>query len=280
VAQVPIVVDDLLETPEVGEWAAVKYEHVRTYAQLFARVTRRAWKHRVFLDLFAGAGRSRLRDSRRIVASSPTIALEIEGGFDHFIFCEAKEKKLDALRKRVERDHPSADARYILGDVNQKVDAIFEELPRHSPGERVLTLCFVDPYNLGALSFGTIRRLSERFMDFLVLIASGHDAHRNQDRYVAGMSPKLDIFLGPSAWREAWKARAPTAKFRDFVTETFGEQMARLGYIYAGLDQGVLVRSTEKNLHLYDLVLFSRSDLGERLWKAAKKASNPQQDLF
>jgi three-Cys-motif partner protein len=258
----------------------VKYEHVQTYAQLFARVTKKGWKHRVYLDLFAGAGRSLLRDSRRIVASSPTIALEIEGGFDHFIFCEAERKKLDALKHRVERDHPSADVRYILGDVNEKVEEIFKALPRHGPGERVLTLCFVDPYNLGALSFETIRRLSERFMDFLVLIASGHDAHRNQDRYVAGISPKLDVFLGPSAWRDAWQALAPTAKFRDFVTDRFGQQMAALGYIYAGLDQAVLVRSTDKNLHLYDLVLFSRSDLGKKLWKATKKASDPQQGLF
>ena len=47
-----------------------------------------------------------------------------------------------------------------------------------------------------------------------------------------------------------------------------------------GLDAAVLNRSTAKNLPLYDLVLFSRSDLGDKLWKETMKYSTPQKKLF
>ena len=47
----------------------------------------------------------------------------------------------------------------------------------------MLGFCFVDPYNLKDLAFATIDRLSSRFMDFLVLIATDMDATRNISIY-------------------------------------------------------------------------------------------------
>jgi len=280
VEALPTLENDGLETPTVGEWAAQKYQHVRTYAQLFARATKKKWKHRVFLDLFAGAGRARLRDTYRIVPSSSLLALGIADSFDRYIFCEAENKNLDALRVRVGRDYPMADVRFVPGDVNGNVGEILGALPPYGPGAGVLTLCFVDPFSLGNLKFATIRDLADRFMDFLVLVPSGHDAQRNQDRYVEGVSEKLNGFLGSTSWLEEWRKAGPTTKFADFVTNQFGCRMAALGYKYDGLGQAVLVRSSEKNLHLYDLVLFSRSDLGKKFWKETQRLLDKQRDLF
>ena len=37
------------------------------------------------------------------------------------------------------------------------------------------------------------------------------------------------------------------------------------------------IRLPEKNVLLYVLVLFGRSDLGKKFWKAAQEACDPQQ---
>jgi hypothetical protein len=60
----------------------------------------------------------------------------------------------------------------------------------------------------------------------------------------------------------------------------FSRQMEARGYIRAPIEETKLVRSTEKNLPLYRLALFSRHELGKRFWEQAKKYSNDQLDLF
>lgn len=271
--------DDDLETPEVGEWAEQKYQLVRTYAGLFAQGTRKAWKHRVYVDLFAASGRARLKDSHRIVPSSSFLALGVEPPFDRYIFCDLS---LDTLRRRVARDYPSADARFFEGDVNANVSEIIGALPAHRPGEGVLSLCFVDPFSFGTLKFATIRHLAERYMDFLVLIPAGYDANRNKHVYLDGASEKLDEFLGDRDWRLVWdeKTRRGPQRFSSFVIQQFGERMKAIDFKYSDLGDAVQINLPGKGVLLYVLVLFSRSELGKKFWKATRTACNNQQELF
>ena len=60
---------------------------------------------------------------------------------------------------------------YVAGDCNKRADEILAQIPAHSPNHRVLSLCFVDPFDIG-IKFETLRKLSERRkIDFLVLLA-------------------------------------------------------------------------------------------------------------
>lgn len=276
VETLPTLMDDGEETPAVGEWSEQKYQLVRTYANLFARGTRKKWKYRVFIDLFAGAGRARLE--RGIVPSSSFLALGVTEPFDRYIFCDLD---LDALRCRVERDYPKADARFILGDVNANVDDVVRNLPAHAPGAGVLSLCFADPFSFGNLKFATIRTLAERYMDFLVLIPAGYDGNRNQHRYFTGESEKLDEFLGDSDWRAVWdqETRMGRRSFSEFVIDQFGRRMKTIDFQYRDVGDAVAIRLPGKNVLLYVLVLFSRSELGKKFWKATQQACDPQQDL-
>ena len=56
--------------------------------------------------------------------------------------------------------------------------------------------------------------------------------------------------------------------------------MLKLKYNYSGLSDMKQIRSQDKNLPLYHLAFFSRSQLGNKFWKEAKKYSNDQLDLF
>ncbi len=103
--ELPPLSDDGLITEEIGDWGQEKYRLLHLYAQLFSASMKKKWDCRVYIDLFAGCGRSKITGTNRIVAGSPIVALGVDPKFDKHIFCEKDTEKLNALRARVQRDY-------------------------------------------------------------------------------------------------------------------------------------------------------------------------------
>ncbi|MCL4477063.1 MAG: three-Cys-motif partner protein TcmP [Nitrospirae bacterium] len=279
--EISAIEDDGLISPEIGSWGEEKYRHVALYSSLFAKSMRRKWECLVYIDLFSGAGRARIRGTNRIVNSSPLLVLGLPDKFDRYIFCEKERKKYEALKKRIKREFPDADSHYVEGDANQRFDEILAKMPDFRKSFRVLAFCFADPYALSNLKFETIRQLSARYMDFLVLIPSGMEANRFVTKYTKVLNSPVDLFLGSSEWRAAWReAQKNKTPFEQFIVKEFGKSMESLGYIDSGLDLAVPIRSDDRNLLLYRLALYSRHELGKEFWKQAKKYSKAQTELF
>ena len=95
--------DDGLPTPDIGAWGEEKYRHVQLYASLFIKSMRAKWDALVYLDLFAGSGRSRIRETRRIVSASPLLILGMPEAFDKYVFCEEDKKCAEVLEIRCRR---------------------------------------------------------------------------------------------------------------------------------------------------------------------------------
>ena len=193
--------DDGLMTPEVGGWAEEKYRLLALYDELFSKGMKNKWDQRVYVDLYAAGGYSRIQGTSRFLKGSPIIALTVTHPFDKYIFCEEREDLLRALKARVQRIAPHANVAYIPGNCDAEIERIRTEIPKGSSTNKVLSLCLVDPFDFG-LKFETLRRLSMVFVDFVVLLAIGMDANRNYDHYVEGDSTKLDEALGNTEWRE------------------------------------------------------------------------------
>lgn len=237
------------------------------YAKLFSTGMKNKWDERVYVDLYAGSGYSRIRDSNTILAASPILALLVEDPFDKYIFCEKRNDLLAALKVRVAKTAPAAKVSFVRGDCNQRVNEICKEIPVGSQRHKVLTLCFVDPFNIG-IKFETLRRISSRRVDFLVLLAVYMDANLNYPLYTTAESRKIDEFLGSSGWRSAWpKAQQEGVEFPKFLARQFAERMETLRYLPQELYNMKMVRSAEKNLPLYYLALFSRHKLAYDFWK-------------
>lgn len=275
----PSLDDDGLVTPVVGDWSEDKYQLVRCYASIFATSMTNKWECLVYVDLYAGAGRSKVGDARgKIVPATPLLVLDVPHPFTNYIFCELDPLKLDALKQRIARSHPTRDVRFVEGDCNERVDEIAALIPPYSKSYRVLTFCFVDPYNIGSLSFATLERLSwNRRIDFLVLIASGMDANRNRDLYLRSESTAVSGFVGSGNWRDRWQSAR--LSFGDFVADQFGVAMRKISYVYDGLPGLQLVRSTEKNLALYHLGVFSKHPLGAEFWQKCRQSTKAQRSL-
>lgn len=279
--ELPILEDDGLITPEIGSWGEEKHRLVALYASLFARAMRSKWEYLVYIDLFSGAGRSRIRGTNRIIPASPLVVLMLPDRFDHYILCEKDHDKYLALRERIGRDFPEANVHTFEGDANSKVAEILSCMPPYRKDFKVLAFCFVDPFAMSNLQFATIRELSVRYMDFLVLIPSGMEARRFMAQYERTENLTIDAFLGDPEWRLDWKtAKESRISSEHFVIRQFGKSMESLNYIDPGLELAIPIRSDEKNLLLYRLVLYSRHKLGKEFWEQAKKYSRPQRELF
>jgi len=272
-------VNDGLFIPEVGSWAEIKYKIVSLYETMFSSGMKTKWGKRVYVDLYSGAGYCRIRDSNRLLAGSPILALTVPTPFDKYIFCEEDPVCLSALKQRVKTIAPEADVTYISGDCNERIDDICSEIPQHSPGNTVLSFCFVDPFDIG-IRFTTIQRLAERYIDFLILLAVQMDAGRNYAHYIEEGSPKVDNFLGNRDWRAGWARTFPRPGFPEFLATEYARQMESLDYKATPLYLMKRVRSDEKNLPLYYLSLFSRHELAYKFWDDVLKYETEQQRLF
>lgn len=267
--------DDGLFFGEVGSWVEDKHRLVALYDSLFSTGMKNKWDLRVYIDLYAGPGLLKIRDTNKFIWGSPILALGVEHPFDKYIFCESEAVALDGLKKRVAVHFPDADVEFVPGSCDEQVYRISRLIPKATKTKRVLSFCFVDPYDL-SLQFSTIKRIAEYFVDFLFLLALHMDANRNLAAYLDAKNRKIDDFLGMPNWRERWGQLQEPKSFPRFLAEMYAGQMQTLRYLPTGFDKMKQVRSDVKNLPLYHLALFSRHKLAYEYWDEVLKYSTPQ----
>jgi three-Cys-motif partner protein len=258
----------------VGSWSADKYALVRLYAHLFTSGMKGKWPNLVYVDMYSGAGQSRIDGSGDILLGSPLIALSIDIPFDRYIFCDMNSSALEALQARVSSRFPNANATYLLGDCNTMWPQVLSLIPSGA-----LCLCFVDPYDLG-IHFDTLQRLSaNRNIDFLCLLASRTDAGRNRANYIADDSDKVDLFLGSRDWRlEQNEPAVLKQNFGDYLCSKFAARMETLGYLPSPTHEMRTIK--DSNRALYRLALFARHITAKNYWTQVLKYSIPQRSLF
>jgi three-Cys-motif partner protein len=271
---------DGLPYNDVGVWTEAKHRLVGYYAALFSAGMKDKWKKRIYIELYAGAGYSRIRGTERIIAGSPIQALGLKVPFDKYIFCEQNPAKLEALRVRVRRHAPpSADVAFIPEDCDSNVSQISAAIPQHSKNHKVLSLCFVDPNDIG-IRFSTLQTLALKYVDYVVLLALYMDALRAEQQYIKNPS-KIDQLLGTYSWLDRWKiAKQKGAEFPRFLAEEFAASMATMKYIPPPFYSMRKIFLYEKNIPLYAVGLFSRHPLAYELWDKALKGSDDQLGLF
>jgi three-Cys-motif partner protein len=270
--------DGLAMNEDVGGWSSEKYRQFQLYAHQFTQGMKGKWGSLIYLDLYAGAGQSRVKGTGEILLGSPLIALSLDVKFDHHLFCEKNAEKLAALQQRVLKRFPDADVRFVSGDCDDPAFRLGDSIPKGA-----LTLCFVDPYSID-IRFDTIRALAQgRRIDFLCLLASRMDAGRNPRNYTKEECKKVDLLLGSDSWREDWDkhkegvAREPN--LGDFICREFGRKMEGLDYLPTELHEMRPIKDDAGRL-IYHLALFCKHQKAKDFWRKASKYSQPQKELF
>lgn len=269
---------DEFEIPELGSYTEDKYDLIRLYCHLFSHGMQHKWSgKRIYLDLYAGGGKCRIKGSDKVILGSPLIALSMEVPFDRYVLCESNSEKLSALQARVKRMQPTFDVKWVPGDCNLKVAEICSHLPTDS-----LVLCFVDPFDCD-INHETLKQISStaRGVDFLCLLAFQMDAKRNTVHYLQPSNKKIDSMLGNTEWRSRWDAaQKEGSDFARFLALEFARSMEDLGYRQTELADMRRIKTIGNNVPLYYLALFSKHPTAFKYWRQVLKYSTPQTTLF
>lgn len=275
------VEDDGLIIPEVGAWADKKYKLLGGYCQIFTTGMKNIWDNLVYIDLFAGSGYARIKDTNKIRMTSALIAMSVSHKFNKYIFCEKEEENLNALQQRVKKHFPElyGKVQFIKGDSNENINMIIDAIPKHSKDDKVLRFCFVDPFSLN-LKFKTIKQLSQvGKIDFLILLALYMDANRNLTYYINTKNKKVEEFIDDPNWRVPFvNGIIPTNDFIKFLAEKYDENMKRIDYKEPTKKHKVKIEGL--NVPLYYLAFYSKHERGNDFYKKVDDYLSNQQSLF
>ena len=252
----------------VNEWSDEKLFYLRNYATIFSKGMKNKWTNRVYLDLFAGPGRYRVKPTGRFEDGSPLIALGLP--FTHLFFCDLSAHVTAALGQRVnKRVHDDQYARVLTGDANGLVQELRRQVT--NLGRETLSLAFIDPPGT-QIRFDSIRMLQDKLpMDLLINFPLGMNINRQHWHRRAADDDEFDAYLGTPEWRQAKDGRELLVLYK--------EQLQTLGY--RCMDTDLTIRNRRKNQRLYVLILASKHPRGDEFWKkATHRDSAGQESLF
>jgi three-Cys-motif partner protein len=265
--------DDGLIANRVGPWAIEKLKLVTDYVYASGGARKKYLRTgAAYIDPFCGPGRSLIRGTTRFIDGSPVAAfkraLESPGRFTSINISDSDETLLAATAARLTA--LEAPVRSFAGPAHKSVAEIVD-----SVDHRGLHLAFLDPYNLGALSFDLFRHLAKlRHIDVIAHV-SVSDLQRNAARYAETDYEQFDRFA-PN-WRDKVSIEMPKAAFRAQILKYWADEVTALGLPQA--KHWELIRGTQGQ-RLYWLILLARHELAHGLWaKITSAATSPTFDF-
>ena len=251
--------DGLVVRPS-GDWIKSKFHYLSRYLRTFSVAMKNKWDI-YYVDLFAGPGVCRIRETQEEIDGSPLIAL-LANDFDKYYFFEANPDCYQALTERVKKRGPEKEnkTQLIFGDCNATVDQI-------NPPVNGLGGAFIDPTGLSPLSFETIRKLAaNRKIDLIINFHDGMGIRMNLHQYTTSTDTALDVFMGSNRWQQRFQRKMMS--FEDTCREIVNEYMENLRDLgYLAFDNEMVPVTTSQNTLLYYLLFASKHPRGNDLWR-------------
>ena len=93
------VCDGLIARPS-GAWVAEKLDYLNRYIGIFETSMKEKWPQRNYIDLFAGPGKNRIKETGEYLLGSPLLALTTRFPFTGYYFVEFDQENIDSLQMR------------------------------------------------------------------------------------------------------------------------------------------------------------------------------------
>jgi spore photoproduct lyase len=259
----------------VGLWSKDKYFYLKRYFEIFTTGMKERWRGELYyIDLFAGCGKCRVRETCEEIDGSALVSLSVKYPFKKYIMVELDPDVVDALKKRVEKTPYKERVKIIPGDCNEEVEKIIAEIP-----ERSLSLAVVDPTGLH-IGFKTLEKLTkDRKIDLVITFPEGMDIKRNLSKYIKQSHSILDNYIGDEGWRRPFQQdikdinRLTSTHIEKSLIGYYRDNLGKLGYKEIRSGDEILIRSSKKNLPLYYLLFASKHPLGHAFWNKISKIS-------
>ena len=269
--------DDGLKRAVVGAWVHDKHLRLRSYVDI-TRSVRGKYVNRAgatYIELFSGPGRACIKGTKEVADGSPLVAWnESVAGkcpFTEVHVCDADSDLLHAAVSRLR--HKGAPVFPELGPAHETIDRVISKL-----NPAALHFAFLDPFNLGAMSFELLRKLTAfRRMDILVHV-SAMDLQMNLQSYIDRRESPLDSFA--PGWRDNVDVRRSPKLVRMKILEHWRKLLHDAGMQTTRTDELELIAGT-KNQRLYWLAFAAHHDRALEFWGKIRAAGESRQpDLF
>lgn len=251
----------------VGDWALDKIARVARYIDC-ARAARRkfsSFSSCSFIDAFSGPGRLFLREAQSYSDGSPLAAWNISKmkgvPLDLVAVADLDPNSVAVCEGRLKS--LGAPVKSFVGPADQTIPEISRILDRKG-----LHLAFLDPFNLGALTFDLIEKLSNmRHVDFLIHFST-YDSKLNLIDYIRDNDPRLDR-IAPG-WHSSVDTNQSPKSIRYAFLKHWISKVQSLGF-KCGDDLPAVKNAQGQDL--YRLVFFSRNNFALHCWKEASGLS-------
>ena len=138
-----------------------------------------------------------------------------------------------------------------------------------------LHFAFLDPHNLGTLSFDLFMSLAKLKRIDIIVHVSLSDLQRNADRYTSVAHDQFDRFA--PGWRDHIRTDVNQNSLRAAILQYWSDRVMALGLPRA--EHCELIKGTQ-NQRLYWLAFLSKHDLAHTLWsKISSSAKAPDFDF-
>ncbi|MFH1486968.1 MAG: three-Cys-motif partner protein TcmP [Chloroflexota bacterium] len=264
-----VLASDAYLAMRVGSWAKQKLYYIQRYCDIFNKAMKARWETRVYIDLFAGAGKCIVEETREEIDGSALTALKSEVPFTHYFFNDAEAEAMGALKERAKL-FPLAEVTFFNLDCNQVIEPLLIELPPNA-----LTFCFVDPFNW-KIGFTSIEKLTkDRRIDLAITFHSG------SMKRVADNAPQdLNDFFGGSGWQQEYRAALSAGQRQSSrgLMDIYESRLRSLGYLQ--FQDYVLIRNTQR-IPLYHILFASKHHRGKDFWdKISKRTTSGQERML
>lgn len=260
---------DGLAVRVVRPWAKEKLHYLRRYIEIFTAGMKDKWPHRVYVDLFAGPGRSVIEDSAEEIDGSPLIALHTRYPFTRLFFNDADPVAVQALRTRV---GSAAHVTITAEDCNAAALSARDALFSSNLAWSTLGLAFIDPTAF-QIGFDAIARLTEeRRIDVIITVMASY-----LKRFIAEPSfeDPLSRYFGSDEWQNlADRRRAGEGVTSRVLLDHYEDRLRTLGYRH--FDDRIQIRNTRDST-IYHLVFASRHELGSTFFAAISQRGHSGQ---
>lgn len=273
----------------VGPWARQKLDGLESYLYGYTQALKKQSFELVFIDAFAGAGKSRVRDSwegiddedlllfddefvqaeAQYVEGSPKRALELENGFNKHYFFDTDPARAELL-EALKGEYPSKDIRVKVGDANPLIQKLAREL--NHGGTR--GVAFLDPYG-PHLEWETVKALAETAkFEVIINFPLGMAINRMVTR--SGNIPDnwrrdLDKCFGTNEWEKLVYDDQPNLfgdidrhKVDDAASRLLGLYIDRLKGLFRHVAAPSVVRNT-RGVAIYYMIWAGPHGLGYKI---------------
>ncbi len=274
-------VDDGLPMRPSGVWATEKLHYVQRYVEVFCTAMRKRWPVRCYVDLMAGPGKNRVRQTDQVLLGSPLIALTATHPFTDFYFAEADRSNYAALVERCSASDLSSRVQCELGDANLLVNQLVLKLARKAPNS--LNMAFLDPQGL-ELHWSTIAKLAAvQRMDLIINYPLGGLNRVMRNVYDSTHENAVDRLFGDRTWREIYienTIRKRGLVHRELI-DLLRTKLSNLGYQVVADSPEPLMRNVARKAPLYRLLFASKHPLGSTFWAEINRVdAHGQRRLF